>query len=733
MASNSLISESGDPLQGLIGPSLFPRTIRASTNGPIPSDSKDLNSIHHFMKSLDLRSPAKVMNEAKRIVDGGVELLGSNLISFAETVDTSADIVIKGKDKPQERRQGLGLARKRARFSLKPSASQPSVNLESTLDTDQLQDPDEYFDAYEKLEYAKKEIQRQQGGSMKDLNEYKPSTNTRHRRPGILGKSYSYKHRYSSVPSENDDMITSSKETMETDILDAPNHDLLQKLNNSDPIQDVNLQDVELVGSISKTGNKVNDVLDELLSCNDEDLDGDGALNILQEVFQIKPLDLDGLCIPKHRDVRRIDFMASKESLLNPHKTSLVTNSLLKSVSGKPPFGQGQVAQNPTDSVASPTPPRSPFASLSLLKKRILQSNPLRDPFTPLNVDLSPNQNANPVQPIDKLRDQVDEQKESSMCSKKKARVEVEITEPAINMNIQKVNTGSLDCLPDQFVDENASGQSVESKITETTINMATQKLKTLSSDCLDQFVDDNACRQTAKPTIAGPSINKDMTKVKTGSSDCLPDQFVDENASRQNAKSTITEPTIMDTEMVKTGSSDTLPDQDENASRQSAKADICPDEEPRYNVEEETIGENLNGGQNIFDQSTCCALEDVVKDPSRRQQFDREQELEINQDKLQKAKREAGEKRLRKAHPLRKSLAESGTSFENGVRRSKRIRMRPLEYWKGERFLYGRLDESLKLVGVKYISPGKGDGMLKVKPYVSPQYKELLELASQH
>ncbi|KAL2546973.1 centromere protein C-like [Forsythia ovata] len=171
-------------------------------------------------------------------------------------------------------------------------------------------------------------------------------------------------------------------------------------------------------------------------------------------------------------------------------------------------------------------------------------------------------------------------------------------------MNIQKVNTGSSDCLPDHFVDENSSGESVESKITETTINMATPKLKTLSSDSLDQFVNDNDCRQTAKSTIAEPTINMDMTKVITGSSDCLPDQFVDENASRQSAKSTLTEPTIkMDTEMVKTGSSDTLPDQflDENASRQSAKADICPDEEPRYNVEEETIGENLNGGQNLF------------------------------------------------------------------------------------------------------------------------------------
>ncbi|CAI9766095.1 unnamed protein product [Fraxinus pennsylvanica] len=634
------------------------------------------------------------MNEAKRIVDGGVELLDSNLTRFAEIANPSYDVIIKDKDKPQERRQGLGVARKRARFSLKPSASQPSVNLESTLNIDRLQDPDEFFDAYEKLEYAKKEIQRQQGGIINNLNEYKTSTNTRHRRPGILGKSYSYKHRYSSVPCENDEILTSSQETMDMDVLDAPNHDFQQKMNNSDPIQDVDLQEVELAGSISKTGIKVNCVLDELLSCNDEDLDGDGALNILQEMFQIKPLDLDGLCAPKHYDVRRTDFMALKESLSKPHKTSQVTNSLLRSVSGEPPIERGQVAQNGTNSVASPTPPRSPFASLSLLKKRILQSNPLRDPFTPLSVDLSPTQNAYPIQPINKLHDQVDARKESSTGSKKKARVEVEIMEPTVKMNIEKVNTGSSNCLPDQFVDENANGQSAESEITEPTINMDTQKLKTLSSDCLDQFVDDNACRRSAKSSIAEPTINFDTSKVKTGSSDCLPDQFVYENASRE-----------------------------------SAKADICPIIGLHYNIEEETIGENLNGGQNLFDQSSCFALEDdAVKAPSRSQQIDQNEEPEINQDKLQKAKREAGEKRLRKSHPLRKSLAESGTSFENGVRRSKRIRMRPLEYWKGERFLYGRLDESLKLIGVKYLSPGKGDGMLKVKRYVSPRYKELLE-----
>lgn len=39
-------------------------------------------------------------------------------------------------------------------------------------------------------------------------------------------------------------------------------------------------------------------------------------------------------------------------------------------------------------------------------------------------------------------------------------------------------------------------------------------------------------------------------------------------------------------------------------------------------------------------------------------------------------------------------NLTDAGTSFESGVRRSKRMKTRPLEYWKGERLLYGRVNE---------------------------------------
>ncbi|KAL0342040.1 UNVERIFIED_CONTAM: Centromere protein C [Sesamum calycinum] len=175
----------------------------------------------------------------------------------------------------------------------------------------------------------------------------------------------------------------------------------------------------------------------------------------------------------------------------------------------------------------------------------------------------------------------------------------------------------------------------------------------------------------------------------------------------------------------------DSLPEQfvDENVCAQSSNADSRTHEESGKNIEK-TMNTDDHG-------SKPSELEDEARDDtSSRGPNDPEQQPEVHQAKVPRGKRVAGEKRIRKAHPMRKSLAESGTSFETGVRRSKRFRSRPLEYWKGERFLYGRVDNSLKLIGVKYLSPGKDTDNLKVKPYIASQssdYQELLELAARH
>lgn len=52
MVNETLVSDPVDPLRGLAGLSLLPKTIRVSTDASVLVDSKDLESIHNFMKSM---------------------------------------------------------------------------------------------------------------------------------------------------------------------------------------------------------------------------------------------------------------------------------------------------------------------------------------------------------------------------------------------------------------------------------------------------------------------------------------------------------------------------------------------------------------------------------------------------------------------------------------------------------------------------------------------------------
>ncbi|XP_047966323.1 centromere protein C-like isoform X2 [Salvia hispanica] len=663
MLKEEAAAGSVDPLRGLRGLSLFPRTIRASAEAPVPSD---LDSIHNTMKSL------------------------KELRSLAENVDVTNDIAEKAKDRPQERRPGLGLPRKKASFSLKPSISHPPVNLEPTLNIDHLQDPDAFFDAYERTENAKKEMQKQLGVSMDNIDLYKPSNHKRRRRPGILGKSYNYKHRYSSTPSENDDMWMSSQETVSQDI-PSPPKDVLQKLINPDP----NVCDVE---EVDLAEDRDNDMLEELLSCNDDDLEGEGALNILQERLKIKPLDMEKLyCLTELPDVGRTNVLTSPGSYQRQHRSSLVLDSVLTSLNKKPRMEQ-ELVESPANSVSSPTPPRNPFGSLSLLKKKIFQPNPLRDPFSPQDIDLCPHPNSSPADPKDNLLGQVDIR--NDLGHELESHVEFGRTESAIpDINSQQGNQNA-GCLLEQSLSENESMQR-ESGSTREQASPAQLRDKIVGlADAVSAQARDKVVGQADVPKEL--DMFSEMESNVEFNSKNLPVCNLDKHQVNENT--------------------DGPPEQlgDENASIPSMDANSRQNEEPNKN-----IGDSMNTNKNESDPS--------VDDKEGRGDASTREKIIPEQQEVRAAKLKRG-KRIRDAHPMRKSLAEAGTSFETGVRRSKRVRMRPLEYWKGERFLYERVEDGLELIGLKYISPGKGNDSLKVKPYIlSDKYKDILDLAARH
>ena len=172
---------------------------------------------------------------------------------------------------------------------------------------------------------------------------------------------------------------------------------------------------------MTQAENKVDEILDELLSGNCQDLDGDGALTFLQERLQIKPIDLDKLCLPELHDIQRNEFKSSGGNWLR-HRDSLSDiKTMLEGLSSKTPIKKGQVVESFVHTLASPTPPKSPFASICLLKRHILQSNLTSDPFSVLKVNLSPARNSSTVKSSDKQSDQIDNGKELSFSAKLKS------------------------------------------------------------------------------------------------------------------------------------------------------------------------------------------------------------------------------------------------------------------------------------------------------------------------
>eukprot|EP00897_Mesotaenium_endlicherianum_P009992 jgi/Mesen1/9020/ME000565S08351 len=71
-----------------------------------------------------------------------------------------------------------------------------------------------------------------------------------------------------------------------------------------------------------------------------------------------------------------------------------------------------------------------------------------------------------------------------------------------------------------------------------------------------------------------------------------------------------------------------------------------------------------------------------------RRSPMDAEEPLqEDSGDELDRSKRKSKKARAK----LRQSLADAGSNWQGGVRRSTRRKVRPLEYWRNERLVYGR------------------------------------------
>ncbi|XP_022953572.1 centromere protein C isoform X1 [Cucurbita moschata] len=659
-----------DPLAAYSGISLFP-----SAFGTLPVPSKphdigtDLDGIHKHLKSMVSRNPSKLIEQARSILNGNSNLMQSKAATFLVKNEKKEEAAANVEENPQERRPALN--RKRARFSLKPDARQPSVNLEPTFDIKQLKDPEEFFLAYERLENAKKEIQKQTGAILKDLNQQNPSTNTRQRRPGILGRSVRYKHQYSSITSEDDQNVEPSQVTFESGSI-SPSI-LGTEKDASPPIicsemktnEEVPLEEEEeaFVASITNAENKVNKILDELLSANCEDLEGDRAINKLQECLQIKPINLEKLCLPDLEAIQTTNLRSSRGNL--PERSLISVDSQLQRIEN---LKSKQDDENSVNPISTPFSMRSPLASLSALTRRISLSNSPGDPFSAHDLDQSSARNPSLFELSNHLSDAVGIAEKlgvsrlMSLLTKDDGTVAKGIKSPKILLgdvdSISKISSSNVLNVPQA---------GAEAALSETRANMEAKDISGSSTEV---------------------EVNEKLS-------------FLEAQADAVAATN------VLDDEME---------DHEGSTSEQPNTSKV------------DAIKEYPIGIQTQLDQSIATCTENIVDRPSRSSGTD-------NHDKV-KQKSRAGNQREGKRVSGRKSLAGAGTTWQGGVRRSTRFKTRPLEYWKGERLLYGRVHESLAtVIGLKYVSPAKGNGQptLKVKSLVSSEYNELVELAALH
>ncbi|XP_050872709.1 centromere protein C isoform X4 [Lathyrus oleraceus] len=746
-----------DPIANYSGLSLFRSTFSLPSSKPYD----DLDAIHSTLRSMDLRSSANLVEQGKSVLESN---LGFNTGNSTKDVGDDAvfDAEEDGDFHRKKRGPDLGLNRARPRFSLKETKKPSVEDLLPILDFKNIKDPNELFLAHERLENARKEIEKQLGivPSESTLGSTKP----RERRPGLPGfnrRPIKFRHRFSKETLDSNADELSSQEAFESDSLD-PVGDNTDKGKAS-----LASLDSEVTGSSAVKEKKVNDFLKGLLTRDSEELEGVGAMDRLQERLQIKPIVFEKPFVPDFPDSQPMDLESSHGNLLKPSKACYDISNLLKGIDIKTPLRQD--VGYPDKQLASPTPPRSPAVLFSTLQKHISQSKASVNPFSAHEIDHGSTKESSPTHMVNQ---EVNIVGSSKMSDEPGAPIIEDVIAAGETNKILDTSAQSKEDNSRKLSEQlNASSMEYEVAVSETC--SVDDPIKNCSSTPKNSTVDNSREPDfNANVDSNEPPVDMDLDIGGSG----VEKRVMDDISGKQNVE--LNEPDHFEDEMLAENmqeTSDSIPTDDLNSnlgiplanqSNPDAHEDNSmdnrsrrSDDGPEQSLQKKTVGsvapvsgkkrggmcaQKASKGKRLrLKMSLADAHEDNSMDNrSRRSDDGPEQSLQkktvgsvapVSGKKRGKmcAQRTSKDKRLR----LRMSLADAGTSWESGVRKSSRFRTRPLEFWKGERMVYGRVHESLTtVIGVKCMSPGKdGNPIMKVKSFVSDKHKKLFELASRY
>ncbi|KAI3846896.1 hypothetical protein MKX03_016552 [Papaver bracteatum] len=747
-----------DPIDFATVLNLLPRTFKGLKNTTSSTNQNDMELIKNHHKSVAIKNSENFMGQARTIVNRNAEHVNNELPCAVQSDDKEEDIVVEmDKGREKERRPGLLGHQRRPKFSLKPNVmSQTNLNLEDMeKEIEKIDDPIEFFKAHERLENARKEIQRQTGGVPTNSIKDDISTKTRVRRPGLEGRTVGHKHRYSLVGAGSNDVFSSQIETdFSSQSTDEPTTGTTDQ---HDPAEESISMDVGLEkDSVAAAQNNVDRLLHELLSPACTALDGDGALPFLQERLQIKPILVDKLSLPDLDSFRSINVMAPPERAGKSRESLLEMESLIRQSRNKTSTEIHLSTNTSMYQRASPTSPESPLASLSLLQKRLSLKGQTASPFSFRGIDYSPvrstGKDIGDLSP-DVERDHNNESNDTTAEApdKKASSADCKLQSATlVNDDTAGTNTvqyatlvnddtaGTNTFQSTMLVNDDTAGTNTASKelSMETVVCSASGSMDAGGPDGVLQDKVENVCQETATSQQKEIDLEGLQTDLEKETVVCSASRSMDaggpdgvlqdkvENVCQETATSQQKETDLEG--LQNTDYSGSLLDGVNSIAgehRSGNEDSLTANNLPMQNSEVEDMRPNgvaseqkEPGFEDLPSGDIGCTTSHLDASVSAKGKHQTGDTFSQNPDILTEQHDETypepslNESRKRRAPPgnrtnkqksRQKRLAGAGTQGESDVRRSTRPRTKPLEYWKGEQFLPGRVqNESVSATG---------------------------------
>ncbi|KAM3331092.1 hypothetical protein ACQJBY_027264 [Aegilops geniculata] len=643
-----------------------------------------------------------------------------------------------GKNNQQGRRPGLD--RKRAQFSLKPTQSNPvNVDFSQALSID---DPEEYFLTLERLEKADREIKKLRGEVPTKTANYDRPIEPPKKRPGMSRRKSVYCFNFSvgtntsdgtEAPDSQMGTLPESQSTQDDMPPSVPERTKPPVPSSSSQcdIQDVSTREDSFAKKDKGT------TLDSLMSAF-KNLDESKEESLLREKLQIKEINIGEACIPDlfnvpgDRPVRRTKqkyltsdrtperpVLGSHHAPISKWEKHILDRDILND---KADLSEDDESDNSPETVADKqSQVHSSYNDVVLTNDSDIakekdassrQNVSLEEEHMPVNHPFTERPNNEPETSSHHLEGET-----TKVLGSAPGRNASVLHGEDDNIGYQGVLGGDMlvqdepihppEIPPDAHNQSHIQDEDVEKQAVDISRELP-----------LSKGGKQNAV-QKRKNKKQSAKRGKRVSDKPIHTSEIPPEDIVPQNNSHVH-EGNFKKPAV--------GTSNEL-----SPSKDSKQKQVQNEESKKQPLKRMKRGaEEASNPLGIPPENCDTETQPSMQDTNIEQTVDTRVPRSPNKGKLQK---EGQRRKKRQEVNRRKSLTAFGLAWQSGVRRSTRIRSRPLQDWLGERLLYGRIHDTMAtVIGVKSYSPSQdGKVELRVKSFVPEQYSDMVAQAAKY